>query len=500
MIKNTFNAAEWVSEICNKFADGDYIYRGVTEIFADKDGINSSIYRKHKTDFEFGDKFLPVHVESEIVKKARRLFKPDTSNIEILTDMRHFGGNTTLIDFTRDLMVALFFACNGDFDDPGNLIAFSTKGVSTPEDIDYKAQVWKDSIIEPVQTERSQARTTAQSSVFVHAPRGYLDRAKCEVVEIEKDWKKPILEHLRKFHNISHDTIYNDLVGFIANEENFRTAELHFYRGLKLQNNQKHEEAISEYGEAIRLNSDSIHTYNNRGSSKASLGLHKEAVSDYKEVVRLNPNHVGAYYNCGNSMVSLGQNKEAIVYYNKAIQLNPNYYEAYCNRGLARARLRQDKEAISDFDKAILLNPGDYISYNNRALSKAEIGLNEEAFADYDQALILNPFDTGIYCNYGTLQAKLGQYKEAFVYFDKAIKINSLDARIYYSRGLTKAHLGQHQEAKNDFDMVLRLNPDVAEAYYNRGIAKRELGQDKEAEADFEKARSLRPTLPNPPK
>ena len=61
-------------------------------------------------------------MEKNIVEKARTLFPPSTSNIEILTDLRHYGGDVTLIDFSYNLYVALFFACNGNFDRDGELV------------------------------------------------------------------------------------------------------------------------------------------------------------------------------------------------------------------------------------------------------------------------------------------------------------------------------------------------------------------------------------------
>lgn len=36
------------------------------------------------------------------------------SKIKILIDLQHYGGKTTIIDFTYNRYIALFFACHGD--------------------------------------------------------------------------------------------------------------------------------------------------------------------------------------------------------------------------------------------------------------------------------------------------------------------------------------------------------------------------------------------------
>ena len=426
MSTNTFNAAKWVSEICAKFVDEEYIHRGVNEFFDKEDDINSSIYRNlRKENLEFGYFYLPARIESEIVEKAKRLFSPSASNIEILTNIRHFGGDTTLIDFTHNLMVALFFTCNGKFDKDGSLISLSVKSFPTLPDINYTVSEQVACIIEPAPTPQSQSRTIAQSSVFIHTPIGYISRKQCNISRIEKQWKKPILDYLRKIYNISHDTIYNDLVGFIANEKNFKTASLYFYNGLKLYKSQEYEKAIAEYDEAIRLNPYDANIYSNRGCVKTSLGQYEQAIDDFDKSINLSPRFADAYYNRGCVKASLGQHEQAIDDFDDVIRLNPSHSNAYNNRGISKAILGHYEKSIDDFDRAIFLERGDAAAYHNRGNAKANLGQHQEAIANYDEAIRLNP--------------------------------NYADA--YYNRGISKAALNLKDEAKADIEKALSLDP-----------------------------------------
>ena len=40
----------------------------------------------------------------------------------MLTQLQHRGGKTNLIDFTRNILIALFFACDGHFEEEGRII------------------------------------------------------------------------------------------------------------------------------------------------------------------------------------------------------------------------------------------------------------------------------------------------------------------------------------------------------------------------------------------
>ena len=93
-----------------------------------------------------------------------------------------------------------------------------------------------------------------QSSVFVHPYKGYLEKEQYTSFIIEARLKKKVLEYLKKFCNITTQSIYNDLHGFIEEQKNHSTAEIELYRGLTLQKEGKLKEAVVCYKKAIKLN------------------------------------------------------------------------------------------------------------------------------------------------------------------------------------------------------------------------------------------------------
>ena len=333
------------------------LFRGTEREFHE---VSSGIYRKYKDEGLFvSDHFRPVDIEKEIVESARVHFTSATTNVEVLTDLRHFGADTTVIDFSRNLFVALFFACNGEcIAKDGHMIVLEVSDDRAAiKDINYEDRSLENATLEPARTSLSRARVEFQSSVFVHAPMGIVPKKHYKSISVPKHLKQKCLEYLRKFHNIHEETIYNDLIGFIANQKNFETASLGFFKGLAHSDRGQQEEAVTDYGKATKLRPDDAYAWNNRGVALAKLDRHEEAIANF----------------------------------DRAIILQPDFAHAWKNRGNARASLDRHEQALADFDRAIKLRPDDAYAWNNRGNELAKLGRHEEAIADFDRAIILQP-------------------------------------------------------------------------------------------------------------
>lgn len=81
--------------------------------------------------------------------------------------------------------------------------------------------------------------------------------------------------------------------------------------------------------------------YCNSGNTKGVLGRHEEAIADYDEALRMDPQLAAAYYNRGNAKGLLGRHEEAIADYDKALQIDPQLAAAYYSREAARIALQR---------------------------------------------------------------------------------------------------------------------------------------------------------------
>ena len=107
-----------ISEIEEKAADGNYIYRGERECYC---RVSSSLWRElHAHD---GDKINYNLIQESHLRDVRRYGEDHhQDDFELASKLQHVGGNSNLIDFTKSYLVALFFACDGAHKKPGRVI------------------------------------------------------------------------------------------------------------------------------------------------------------------------------------------------------------------------------------------------------------------------------------------------------------------------------------------------------------------------------------------
>ena len=144
----------------------------------------------------------------------------ETAEREILTEIQHYGGKTNLIDFTTDYFIAIYFACSGHPKEVGRVILLE------------KGEEIRNVLVRP---RNPRHRVIVQKSVFVQPSKGYIEVPKNNIVSIPACLKQPLLEHLRKFHNISTETIYNDIHGFIRYQNIHQNAYVQLYMGQTFQ-------------------------------------------------------------------------------------------------------------------------------------------------------------------------------------------------------------------------------------------------------------------------
>ena len=286
-----------IDEIENKSDNGDYIYRGEPEKHEEEPccgKVSSSLWRAYgfKTegfDMEFDIEVVQRemlyhakkhagHPQQDLIAGFAKMFQAydsETAEFELLTEIQHYGGKTNLIDFTTDYLIALFFACDGYHNEPGRVI------LQKIEDIN-------DMIKHP---RNPRHRVIAQKSVFIRPPQGFIEPIEDDIVTILPNLKRPLLEHLRKYHSISTETIYNDIYGFIRSQNIHRSAYTEFYLGFNHQNRgrkatiseekqKEYKKSIEHYDIGIKLNSELSEARCNRGEALLHLREWKKARID----------------------------------------------------------------------------------------------------------------------------------------------------------------------------------------------------------------------------
>ena len=209
------------------------IYRGEPECFPQ---ISSGLYRQlHKIDdprFDIGS------AQQRRIQLARQ-YEPDLNDHDILTRLQHLGGKTNLIDFTRDLNIALFFGSYSSPDEDGRVILMEEPPVLR-QDYEVFAP------LKLVPRGNPASMTDVQQSVWVEPRNGYIDEglAGITTIEIPSALKPEVLLHMQVVYGIEASTVYNDLSGLIRDQDQLRDHEAEWYAGIRAYEAGQYESAL----------------------------------------------------------------------------------------------------------------------------------------------------------------------------------------------------------------------------------------------------------------
>jgi len=213
------------------------------------------------------------------------------------------------------------------------------------------------------------------------------------------------------------------------------TASEYFERAYKAAEEQRYDDAIRDYTEAIRLNPQDAKAYNNRGSAYDDKRDYDAAIRDYTEAIRLNPLYAKAYVGRAAAYINGKKDYDAAIRdANEAIRLNPQDANAYYNRGLAYRNKGDYDAAIRDYNEAIRLNPQSASAYNNRAWICYLLRMYDQSLADSNRSLQIDSKSAATLDTRGAVYQALGDYERALVDLDLALSIEPENVEIQKRR------------------------------------------------------------------
>ena len=506
-VKTLSGFIKWAAQ----FNNGEYLFRGVSK---DSYKIEASAYRRLITN-KTAARLLKIN--QELIEKAKSLGHDQKngqrlSDLELLAELQHFGAATCLIDFSRNALVALWFACqqssrgkaNGKVvsvrsDDPARFKTVTTD--LTEKDIDhfFKLDELGKYPLYQWEPKFQNNRIIAQHSVFVFGGTQVDTEAECVIIQSSK---QEILKSLDQLSDVTEASMYPDFDGFArlhAHNKPYVEPDARGYlrRGIEIHQRGNLDDAIPYYTKVIELdptNSSVVaEAYYNRGVAYGQKDNYDRAIVDFDEAIGLNPNHILSHYNRGVVYYKKDNYDRAIVDFEKVIDLNPNYAIAYYSRGVVHDKRGDYDRAIMDLDKVIDLNPNHVNAHSTRGYVYGRQGNYVCAFADCNHAIELDPNNSEAYSARGAVYKLRGDYEYAIEDFTKAIDLNPNYAEAYNNRGNAHKNKGEIESAIADYNKAIELNPDLDEAYHNRGIACGTKDEYDRAIEDFNKVIDLNP-------
>src|SRR5882762_5978796 len=139
-----------------------------------------------------------------------------------------------------------------------------------------------------------------------------------------QDWDKAV-ELLRKATALDHK--YTD-----------ELAAVYQRRGYADASEQKYQDAITEYGDALKLTPQDVRIYEQRAAVEMKINDYDKALADYSEAIKLKPNEV-RYYNYRAYIYELKNDlKNSMADTEKVLKTDPNNQEAKSRKARLEAR------------------------------------------------------------------------------------------------------------------------------------------------------------------
>lgn len=188
-------------------------------------------------------------------------------------------------------------------------------------------------------------------------------------------------------------------------------------RANYLRSQNRKDEALKDYNEALRLNPTNGQIHNSRGRLFFDGKEYEKAKQDYIEAIKSDSTVSEYWVNLASSHAAAGQLQEAIPFLNKAVQLDPKNMQAYKIRFITFLNLNQPDLAFKDSEQAI------------------ELGLRE----------------SDMYHERGLIYFNRQQFQKAIEEFTEAINLQGKNMKIYYNaRAEAYMRLGDNASANSD--------------------------------------------------
>ncbi|BBM82845.1 tetratricopeptide repeat protein [Candidatus Uabimicrobium amorphum] len=282
--------------------------------------------------------------------------------------------------------------------------------------------------------------------------------------------------------------IFSDNAKYVENEK------WSLLKGYVLSMDAKEEKNIVFFDREIANNPNNSIAYVDRGNIYFNLGKHQKALHDYNEAIRIEDRNFFAYNSRGLYYSEFYQYGQALADYNKAISIEPNYYEVYINRGNLYHRQRKPQKAIEDFNKACMIEPENPVAHARRGAVYASTEKYELAHKNFKRAIELDSQNFQPYLLRGNLYTKTKEYTKAEADFEKAMLLAPKNLDVYLNRAVFYYLSKKYKKAEADFEKAMLLAPQKSDVYLMRGKIYGRLEQYKKAKADFERLVSLYPT------
>ncbi len=251
------------------------------------------------------------------------------------------------------------------------------------------------------------------------------------------------------------------------------------------------ETALVYLDEALLVHEGLAEIHYNRGIILQNMGRFEEALTAYRGALQRDGDHFEALNNLGLVQQALGQFEAALACYEQVLTRRPDYAEVHCNRGNVLRELERWSEAHACYEQATRLKPGYAEAWHNLANSFKQQDQYESARACYERALSIDPDHGEARFGLGNILKARGHLSAALSQYEQVIGQKPDHANLSLDEGKL---FGRERIFENLRALDARAG--FADVHINRGNLYKDMGQLDAAETSYRQALALFPHHP----
>lgn len=226
------------------------------------------------------------------------------------------------------------------------------------------------------------------------------------------------------------------------------------------------DEAIPHYHEAIRLNPGDAQALNNLGFALAKTGHYEEAIENYGKALQLFPEYSKAHYNLGNALLAKGNLDGFIFHYATAMSIKPDSFEAYKTLGDILFKKGKIVEAIDLYYRALGIDPDSEETHTNLGIALIHKDELAQAIPHFKEAVVINPNNSKTQLNLKRVLIIQEKVKQQIVETNKQRELFPKNPDVYIKLGKLYKNIGEQEKAISQFKKSIALKSDNADIYY----------------------------------
>lgn len=235
----------------------------------------------------------------------------------------------------------------------------------------------------------------------------------------------------------------------------FLSAEAHYIKANTFVVNNKMDEAIAEYKEALKIDPTYADVLSDYGTVLGYKGNWQEAADMFKRACDAKPNDSLFAYNYARALRKLNKPDEYLEQINIAYRLNPRDKDVLLAMSEASSKMGDNSGSIRYLQEALKLYPENADLHNSISVALFRANALPQAIEHARQAVSLNPKLTSARINLGSTLLSDGDLKGAADAYREATNINPADPEGHFGLSRALEKLGDKPGARAELSKFI---------------------------------------------